>query len=53
MKVHELTRILSQLNPDLELTLRDLNGLDWFMEPKNIREEDGHVVIDTQGINRV
>lgn len=53
MNLQALLEQLRSVHGSTEVVLRDLNGLDWKLEPDLVFEDDGILVFDTQNINRV
>lgn len=38
---------------DAVVVVRDINGLDWFFEMEKVFMEGEHLIIDTDGVNKV
>lgn len=58
MKFRDLVELLLTMETDKDINdkdvvIRDVNGLDWELEPRLIFVEHDRVVIDSTGINRV
>ncbi len=53
MTVAELIGALSEMPPETEVVLRDLNGLDWACDKdESLILEDDRLAISTEGANK-